>query len=388
MKTLVLGVGGVTNGVLDALHMDTMMREVESWQKDPVAFLRQRGPEHTTASAEEERKRRPLNELIYKKYFMEVPYDVCKRRRSSRVYTPPDPPGYFDGYVWPMYLKNRLQMESMVSGILFLDGLKPKEELLAAVCKDVCQEIERLRGENMFNTGFSTFVWLFFACCFCYSIARPTKLNQEASNDRPVIGILTQMISDKAMKPFGKTYIPSSYVKYIESGGSRVMPISLVFIGGAVDLEKSDYARVAKIFYRLALKANDNGDFFPIWGTCMGMQLLTVLVAGKSLLEKTTAENVALPLNLTSGKKYPFYGVQWHPEVNRFQWERKINFPHSAHAVQLSSLLAQFFVNEGRRSLHQFDNPEEEASSLIYNDTPVYAGNFTEYEQIYFSEIL
>lgn len=225
----------------------------------------------------------------------------------------------------------------------------------------------------------------------------------------------------------------------------------LVFIGGAVDLEKSDYARVAKIFYRLALKANDNGDFFPIWGTCMGMQLLTVLVAGKSLLEKTTAENVALHLNLTSeansskmfegfpqklmsalteepltgnfhhyglsvknfqeneplrsffsllstnvaenkvhfvstieGRKYPFYGVQWHPEVNRFQWERRLNFPHSAHAVQLSSLLAQFFVNEGRRSLHQFDNPEEEASSLIYNDTPVYAGNFTGYEQIYF----
>ncbi|KAK5909726.1 hypothetical protein CesoFtcFv8_003629 [Champsocephalus esox] len=202
MKTLVLGVGGVTNGgkstlsksihkqvpnscliaqdayfkddsvvpvdingfkqydMLDALHMDTMMREVESWQKDPVAFLRQRGREHTTASAEEEEvyvlivegflifNHRPLSELIYKKYFMEVPYDVCKRRRSSRVYTPPDPPGYFDGFVWPMYLKNRLQMESMVSGILFLDGLKPKEELLAVVCKDVCQEIERLREDD------------------------------------------------------------------------------------------------------------------------------------------------------------------------------------------------------------------------------------------------
>lgn len=38
----------------------------------------------------------------------------------------------------------------------------------------------------------------------------------------------------------------------------------------------------------------------------------------------------------------------------------------------------------GRRSLHQFDNPEEEASSLIYNYTPVYAGNFTGYEQLYF----
>lgn len=48
------------------------------------------------------------------------------------------------------------------------------------------------------------------------------------------------------------------------------------------------------------------------------------------------------------GKSYPFYGVQWHPEVNRFQWDRKLNFPHSAHAVQLSSLLAEFFVNEGK----------------------------------------
>lgn len=36
---------------------------------------------------------------------------------SLRVYTPPDPPGYFDGHVWPMYLKNRSEMESMASGI-------------------------------------------------------------------------------------------------------------------------------------------------------------------------------------------------------------------------------------------------------------------------------
>lgn len=93
---------------------------------------------------------RPLNELLDKRYFMEIPYDVCKRRRrysfycafsshfavyvwasyifvavcvavwlidSLRVYTPPDPPGYFDGHVWPMYLKNRQEMESIASKI-------------------------------------------------------------------------------------------------------------------------------------------------------------------------------------------------------------------------------------------------------------------------------
>lgn len=320
----------------------------------------------------------------------------------------------------------------------------------------------------MSNAGLSAFVWLFFAGCFCCSKAMPTKVNQEAVNNRPVIGILTQIVTDEVMKPYGRTYIPSSYVKYIESGGGRVMPIrltlttadyenifkqinGLLLIGGAVDLEMSDFARVAKIFYTLALTANDAGDFFPIWGTCMGMQLLTVLVAGENLLKNTLAENLALPLNLTTevstsrmfqgfpsellkalpqepltgnfhrygvtvetfqeneklsnffsilstnvaengvhfvstieGKRYPFYGVQWHPEVNRFQWDKKMNFPHSLHAIQLSSLLAEFFTNEGRRSLHQFENPKEEALSLIYNYTPVYAGNFTGYEQIYF----
>lgn len=200
MKTLVVGVGGVTNGgkstlskslheqipnsciiaqdsffkddsvvpvdsngfkqydMLNALHMDKMMSEVESWQRDPELFLRGRGltSEHITLSVDEEVfvlivegflifNYRPLNELFDRRYFMEIPYDVCKRRRSLRVYTPPDPPGYFDGHVWPMYLKNHQEMESMVSGIVFLDGLKSKEELLAAVYKDVSQEIKRLR---------------------------------------------------------------------------------------------------------------------------------------------------------------------------------------------------------------------------------------------------
>ncbi|KAM9393272.1 LOW QUALITY PROTEIN: gamma-glutamyl hydrolase [Pholidichthys leucotaenia] len=319
----------------------------------------------------------------------------------------------------------------------------------------------------MDKSGFLSQLCVILTCCFCCGTAMPTKLSQEGVNGRPVIGILTMMVSDESMKPYGSTYIPASYVKYIESGGSRVMPIKLthtqaeyeeifkqinglIFIGGAVNLETSDYARVAKIFYKLALQANDAGDFFPLWGTCMGLQLLSVLVAGENL-QKTTAENIALPLNLTpeasssrmfsgfsdelikavthepltanfhnfgvtvkrfqenknlnsffailstniakndahfvstiEGKRYPFYGVQWHPEVNRFQWTNKLNIPHSFHAVQLSSVMAEFFVNEGRKSFHHFKNPDEEDASLIYKFTPLYTKNFTAYEQVYF----
>ncbi|XP_017267668.1 nicotinamide riboside kinase 1 isoform X1 [Kryptolebias marmoratus] len=200
MKRLIVGIGGVTNGgkstlsqslhqlipssciitqdsyfkddsvvpvdsngfkqydTINALHMDKMMTTVDSWRTDPDSFLRQRGrnversPKDAGISVLLVEgflifNYRPLIDLFDKRYFLEIPYDVCKRRRSSRVYNPPDPPGFFDGYVWPMYLKNRREMEGITSEITFLDGQKPKEELLAAVYEDVCQEIDRLRGE-------------------------------------------------------------------------------------------------------------------------------------------------------------------------------------------------------------------------------------------------
>ncbi|XP_030622096.1 gamma-glutamyl hydrolase [Chanos chanos] len=312
---------------------------------------------------------------------------------------------------------------------------------------------------------------LLFSCVITgvCSALLPTRLQADAQeNNRPIIGILTQEISDDVMKKFGKTYIPASYVQYVESGGARVMPVKLnqsfaehekifksinglLLIGGAVDLETSDFAHTAEIYFKLALKANDNGDYFPIWGTCLGLQLLTVLVAGENLLTRATAENVSLPLTFTEdpllsrmfksfpdkvlkalatepltgnfhhygvtaeaflnnqklndffsilstniaengskfvstmeGKKYPFYGVQWHPEVNRFQWDPNYQFPHSKNAVRVSSLLAEFFVNEARRSLHRFSQPEEEIKALIYNYSPVYVGNITAYELSYF----
>ncbi|KAM3867445.1 nicotinamide riboside kinase 1 [Diretmus argenteus] len=202
MKTLVVGIGGVTNGgkstlssslhqqitnscviaqdaffkddsvipvdsngfkqydMLDALHMDKMMSEVDSWRRNPALFAGVTA-EHD-GSAEEKVfvlivegflifNYRPLNDLMDKRYFMDIPYAVCKKRRCSRVYTPPDPPGYFDGHVWPMYLKNRQEMESTVPGIVLLDGLKSKEELLASVYKDVTQEIEMLRGKLLWG---------------------------------------------------------------------------------------------------------------------------------------------------------------------------------------------------------------------------------------------
>ncbi|XP_077118377.1 gamma-glutamyl hydrolase-like [Ranitomeya variabilis] len=287
-------------------------------------------------------------------------------------------------------------------------------------------------------------------------------------NDRPIIGIITQEVSDEAFFRYGKTYIADSYVKFLESAGSRVVPIRLnlsedeyvhlfhsidgvLLPGGAVDLLNSSFSRTAAIFYNLAIEATSSGNYFPIWGTCMGFQILTALTSGKNLLSKTSANNISLPLIFTDdvssskmfhhvppnllhaasrehitanfhhygitpktfyaneklstfyrilstnhdrdgeefistmeAREYPIYGVQWHPEVNRFQWESDLAYPHSVNAIWLSQYIANFFVNEARKNSNHFSNRKEEESALIYNWPSTYTANISGYEQVYF----
>ncbi|KAG7229557.1 hypothetical protein INR49_031981 [Caranx melampygus] len=159
--------------------------------------------------------------------------------------------------------------------------------------------------------------WLCCGAAECAAIAagRGQQLNQ-----RPIIGVLAQENLPGDPVAQGSSYIAASYVKYLEGAGARVVPIrinrteeeyvmifysvnGLLLPGGDVDLQTSQYSRAAKIFYSLALKANDAGDYFPIWGTCQGFQQLSVLTANKNLLTLTDTKSVALPLTFTTVAK-------------------------------------------------------------------------------------
>ncbi|XP_075272191.1 gamma-glutamyl hydrolase isoform X2 [Opisthocomus hoazin] len=270
------------------------------------------------------------------------------------------------------------------------------------------------------------------------------------ANERPIVGVLSQECHFKKFHKFGRSYIAASYVKFLESAGARVVPIRVLFPGGGVDLTTSEYSRVAKIFYHKALEANDKGDYFPVWGTCLGHEELTYLTSGEVLLVNTKTDGFALPLNFTSAAKnsrlfknfpddllhafatepltsnfhmwslsmenftkneklrnfynvlttntddqvefistmeaykYPIYGVQWHPEKNPFEWKNSPGIPHSPSAVRAAYYIADFFINEARKSLHHFPSEDEETKELIYNYTPVYTGTFSSFQQIYF----
>ncbi|KAL3194561.1 hypothetical protein MRX96_046045, partial [Rhipicephalus microplus] len=76
---------------------------------------------------------------------------------------------------------------------------------------------------------------------------------------------------------------------------------------------------------------------------------------------------------------YPFYGVQFHPEKNNFEWTQSkdhIHIPHTDDAVRVSQYLANFFLEEARKNNHSFASAQEELDALIYN----YPATFTQKE--------
>lgn len=69
--------------------------------------------------------------------------------------------------------------------------------------------------------------------------------------------------------------------------------------------------------------------------------------SGASFMIRTIISSLFYHLQLTTGKKYPIYGTQWHPEKLQFEWEPKEAISHSPDAVLVGQYMANFFVKQG-----------------------------------------
>jgi len=89
-------------------------------------------------------------------------------------------------------------------------------------------------------------------------------------------------------------------------------------------------------------------------------------------------------ISTVEAKRYPVYGVQWHPEKPQFEWDAKEVTPHSPGAVYVSQYMANFLVSEARKNNHAFADPKVEAKALIYNNPVTYTANVVRnFEQCY-----
>lgn len=294
-------------------------------------------------------------------------------------------------------------------------------------------------------------------------------------NEEPIIGVLTQevpaLMGAKYEEDY-KSYIAASYVKFIEGAGARVVPIwinksedyyaeilskvnGVLFPGGATWFNQSDgYADAGYHIYNLAKQINAQGSYLPIWGTCLGFELLTYVATDRNEHRAhCSSHNQPLPLdfkpdyrksrlfadipddvqrilanepvtanfhqfcvteqNLTDyeldtdwtvmstnkdwngfefistieHKTLPFYGVQFHPEKNIYEWVRDKNISHTANAILAAQYFAQFFVNEARKSDHRFASADDIDAHVIYNFPTTFTGlKRSSYEQCYLFE--
>ncbi|CAK1556228.1 unnamed protein product [Leptosia nina] len=175
------------------------------------------------------------------------------------------------------------------------------------------------------------FVSLFVFSCESAVITDGFRRQREI-NERPIIGVLSQEQSRYLHSKFPEenytSYIATSYVDDIEKSGARVVPIligkersyyrelmqkvnGVLFPGGATFFNQSHgYADAAQHIYEIAQEFNEAGDYFPIFGTCLGFQLIIILASGRGPIENRETcysfENLPLILSpdFRSSKMY------------------------------------------------------------------------------------
>eukprot|EP00127_Corallochytrium_limacisporum_P005582 Clim_evm2s208 gene=Clim_evmTU2s208 len=130
----------------------------------------------------------------------------------------------------------------------------------------------------------------------------------------PIIGIMTE----PSVAPYndkGDQYIAGPIVKWIEAAGGRVVPIpydgptehleflldrinGLVFPGGAGEpVPGTAWYNTGVIVLDKVKEFHEQGKHFPVFGICLGFELLVNVSAQQNVLGNLNATNVNLPLN-------------------------------------------------------------------------------------------
>jgi len=248
--------------------------------------------------------------------------------------------------------------------------------------------------------------------------------------------------------------IEAKYVNFIEKGGGRVVPISykwskseikevmskingILFSGGDTELrifedgiavEKTAFLEKSKIVYDAAIEMNKKGIYFPVWGTCLGFEIMVLLDSKdlnflkrcyyekydthyiinydeyrKSKLLKAFDKN---QINLLETQDIMYSNHNFMIDIDKFATnknmkyrilaysplpdnsinyisllehkkypfyasqlhpERLVNDPKTEELYNLGITFAEFFVNECKKNDNSFENYTEENENLIPN---------------------
>ena len=129
-----------------------------------------------------------------------------------------------------------------------------------------------------------------------------TLASSQTTYNTPIIGIMT-IPSDYQQYPVENwSYLVGAYVKYLQQAGAQVVAIpydstqeelmfyldrlnGVLFTGGSAALvngttgELTQFGASLNFVVQYVMHANQNGHYYPLWGTCMGFQAIAGLIA-------------------------------------------------------------------------------------------------------------
>ncbi|CAI6005245.1 unnamed protein product [Closterium sp. NIES-65] len=218
---------------------------------------------------------------------------------------------------------------------------------------------------------------------------RSVDAKPPAVHDQPLIGILSQPgDGDGGRAPrvnskedLNVSYIAASYVKWVESAGARPVPIlyddpdwlmekvcalalhkacvlalhkacvlalrkainGLILPGGGTDLVPGPFFSAVEKLLKMALAANDAGDYFPVQGTCMGMETLTIFFSQDFDILETKAFNAedspeALKFTSEEAKRRAYFSWMTPDLLDRIQKEKITMENHESPANPCSKV--------------------------------------------------
>jgi gamma-glutamyl hydrolase len=130
---------------------------------------------------------------------------------------------------------------------------------------------------------------------------RHTRKNT-SNNNKLIIGIISVPLTPtkKYFKVCGDSYIASSHLKWMNKNNVEFLVIPYdsknlkhyfdrihgLYLpsGGAFAGTQKQYYNACKKLMQMAVKENDKGFYFPVWGCCMGFQQMLIIADGKDNL--------------------------------------------------------------------------------------------------------
>jgi gamma-glutamyl hydrolase len=288
--------------------------------------------------------------------------------------------------------------------------------------------------------------------------------NLYAAQKEVVIGVYLKNATEELNLTQYTYSVDSQYIRFLTQAGAKVVPIKyndplseidkllsklngILFTGGATFIRNEDYTltkygEVGKYIYGKILQFNANGIFYPLWGTCLGFELIAIAAQDTHILSKcpnctyystsvklgTSIKNskilsylslnslyamqyqditfnnhqwALLPNNLSSdytlvgtslshdnslefisifeNKKLPIYGVQFHPEMGNMKATYNYRSAvHNVSAILLSQELANFFYSECLQNSNHMAIDDYNALS-IYNYPTIFTSKYQNY---------